>query len=344
MVQLDHEFLDLLEEYGPIARTLSMCLRPTFVAQHKDTQMIWGDWSSIEARVLPWMANSKGGNAVLDVHRAVDADPTAPDVYVIQAGHIHNVDPFEIKARIMDRDVIAIGWRSEGKVSELALGFGGGVGALMAMAAGYGLHFEEDRAQFIVNTWRANNKWAKAFWDELTEAFFGAFHNPNVIHTAGLMAYVYDPDYHGGTIFCSLPDGRFLTYPNLKFRMIKRTNRDGEEYEQKTMTYRKGYKWGAVWHGILAENPTQGIAASILRAKMRVIDRDMEAAYTRDEEPLFSQRGHTHDEIIGESHVDDVPEARTYLKAVMEKPLDWTDGLPLVAEITDHPFYTKAID
>lgn len=345
MTQLDHEYLDQLETFGPIARTLSMCLRPTFVAEHDDTTLIWGDWSAIEARKLPWLANSKGSNAVLDVFRTVDADPNAPDIYMIEAGNIHGVDPNVINERIHGNDKEAKGWRQEGKVAVLALGFGGSVGALMSMATGYGLHFEEDTAQRIVDIWRANNKWASDFWDELKEAFFEAYHNPGVIFEAGRVAYIYDPDYHGGKIFCAMPCGRLLTYPNLRYREVEREDRKtGDKYTTRVLTYRKGYTWGSIWHGILAENITQGSAASILRAKLRRLHADIRRDIDQGFEPLLNVRGHTHDEIIGESHVDDVAEARAYLKAVMDEPLPWTDGLPLVSEITDHWAYTKAMD
>ena len=185
----------------------------------------------------------------------------------------------------------------------------------------------------------------EAVLDELKEAFFNAYENPGVIYPAGRCAYVYDPDYHGGTIFCALPCGRLLSYPNLKYREVERTDRKtGDTYKQKVLTYRKGYKWGSIWHGILAENPTQASAASVLRAKLRRIDRDCERDFAEGYEPLLTVRGHTHDEIIGECHVDDVAEARAYLKEVMDEPLPWSDGLPLVSEITDHWHYTKALD
>lgn len=345
MTQLDHDYLDRLEEYGPIARTLSMCLRPTFVAEHPDTALVWGDWSAIEARKLPWLANNRGSNEVLDVFRRVDADADAADIYMIEAGNIHEMDAQEINARIQDGDKEAKGWRQEGKVAVLALGFGGGVGALMAMATGYGLHFEEDVAQRIVDVWRENNKWASRFWGELKEAFFSAYENPGTIYTAGRVAYIFDPSYHGGTIFCALPCGRLLSYPNLKYREVEREDRKtGDKYKTKVMTYRKGYKWGTIWHGILAENPTQASAASVLRAKLRVLENDAQRDLDEGYDPLLLVRGHTHDEIIGEAHVDDEAEARAYLKKTMDEALDWTDGLPLVSEITAHWTYTKALD
>lgn len=375
-MKLNHDFLDRLEEYGPIARTLSMCLRPTFVAQHDDTVLVWGDWSAIEARKLPWLANNRGSNAVLDVFRRVDKDPDAPDVYMIEAGNIHGVDAVEINARIHEGDKESKEWRQEGKVAVLSLGFGGSVGALMAMAVGYGLHYDEASAQKVVDIWRENNPWAKRFWDELKEAFFAAYENPGNAYSAGRVTYIYDPDYHGGTIFCVLPCGRLLSYPNLRYREVERTDRvTGDTYTVKTLTYRKGYKWGAIWHGILAENPTQASAASVLRAKLKQLDHATQAYWSEGsaadvraweeatgsrltvdadeyvrryamQPPVFpfDTRFHTHDEIGIECEEVDVSAAKAYLKTVMDKPLAWSDGLPLVSEITSHWWYTKSLD
>lgn len=390
MPQLDDAFLDQLEEYGRIARTLSMCLRPTFCAEHEDTTLVWGDWSSIEARILPWLADNSGGREVLEVFKRVDANPEAADIYMIEASNIHGVDAQEINGRILDGKkkqyanntaiqtaaAEAKGWRQEGKVASLALGFGGSVGALMAMATGYGLHFEEDRAQRIVDIWRDNNRWAKSFWDALKEAFFGAYQNPGLIYTAGRVAYIYDPDYHGGTVFCALPDARLLSYPNLKYREVERTDRKtGDVYTQKVLTYRKGYKWGSIWHGILAENPTQAVAASVLRAKLRQLDHAGQAFWAEEgksgvqhweqmnnsrltvdraryemlygieiPECQLDSRFHTHDEIGVECYADEADYVTRYLKRVMDAPLPWSDGLPLVSEMTASVWYTKSLD
>jgi len=277
---------------------------------------------------------------VLDIFRQVDDDPMAADIYMIEGGNIHNVDPAEVLARIRDGDPVAKGWRQEGKVATLALGFGGSVGALMAMAAGYGLFFTEERAQEIVDAWRDNNKWAVRFWSDLNEAFNNAYETPGVPYNAGRLVYIHDKDYLGGTTFCVMPCGRMLSYTNLKWKEVERTNRKGETYTQTVMSYRKGYKWGAMWHGILAENPTQGSAASVLRAKLRHIEQDVRDGKARS----FRVRAHTHDEIIGHCHNDDEAWAKDYLKSVMERPLEWTDGLPLVADINSHWAYTKAVE
>ncbi len=340
-MKLDDNLLDTLEEYGPIARTLSMCLRPTFCAERDDATLVWGDWASIEARVLPWLANSDGGQEVLNVFENVDADPDAADIYMIEAANIHGTTPEEVQARIRDKDPEAKGWRQEGKVAVLSLGFGGGVGALMAMATGYGLHFEEEKAKHIVGTWRENNRWAVRFWEELNEAFFSAYASPDTVFEAGRLSYVYNRDYHGGSIFCALPCGRLLTYPHLKYRTVTKTNKQtGEEYTTEAMTYRKGYSWGTLWHGILSENPTQAVAASVLRAKLRRLDAKTHAGGE------IAVRGHTHDEIILEcaDSKETVAWACQTLNEVMNEPLDWTEGLPLASEVQTNWFYTKAID
>ena len=349
MAKLDDACMDRLEKYGPIARTLSMCIRPTFIAEKREDVMIWGDWSAIEARKLPWLADTPGSRSVLENFRKADADPEVPDVYVAEAGNIHDIDAEEIHYAIrhshkQESVKRAKGMRQEGKVATLALGFGGSVNALTAMAAGYGLHFSPERAQHIVDRWRQRNAWAVDFWRGLDSTFKMAIDSPGTPYEIGRLAFMYDANYHGGTMFCSLPCGRMLTYANLKWKEYERENAKGEKYKQKVLTYRKGYKTGALWHGILAENPTQGSAASLLQAKLATLEADRDFAIEEGRVPAFTTRGHTHDEIIGECREVDIENVKAYLKEVMEEPLDWTDGLPLVAEITTNWYYTKALD
>ena len=82
--------------------------------------------------------------AVLDIFRTNDQDPALPDIYRIEAGHIYEKDPADV-----DKDE-----RQVGKVAVLALGFGGGVGALSAMATGYGLSLDPALQKHIVTSWR----------------------------------------------------------------------------------------------------------------------------------------------------------------------------------------------
>ena len=323
--------IEQLQQYGPIPKTLSRVIRPVFIAP-PDHTTVWSDWSAIEARVLPYLAG-ESGEGVLDIFRTNDADPSLPDVYKIEASGIYNTDANEVTKP----------QRQVGKVAILALGFGGGVGALSAMATGYGIHLEEAFKHEIVGTWRANNPWAKGFWDALNKAFYSAWDNAGTAYEAGRLVYLYDPSYLGGTMYCVMPDGTILSYSFLRREKRVEVDEDtGVETSKWVTTYSKGYEKGSIWHGILAENPTQGFAASILRNSLDELDRIHE-----DKALLWSGRqpvvGHTHDEIITQVHEKDVEEGTTILKAVMEKTPDFAVGLPLVAEVTENWFYSKNV-
>jgi hypothetical protein len=93
----------------PVARKLALLVRPAIIATPKKL-LIWADYSAIEARITPWLANSLDAERVLDIFRANDRDPSRPDIYTIAAADILHKDPQKItKAE-----------RSIGKVSVLA--------------------------------------------------------------------------------------------------------------------------------------------------------------------------------------------------------------------------------
>lgn len=339
--QLDDAFLDELAEYGPIGKTLGMVIRPAFVAPEGKT-FVWGDWSAIEARVLPWLAASPGAEQVLDIFRTNDLDPSLPDIYKITAGELLHKPPTEVTKQ--ER-------QSHGKVPVLSLGFGGGVGALQAMAVNYGVYFDEDASKSLVTSWRDRNPWAREFWGQfrtdntcevthatgLWGAALMAIRNPGTIHEAGRVAYAFDPDYMNGTLFCALPCGRLLTYPDCRYRTRKvKDKTTGEETEVSALWYRKGFGWSALWYGKLAENVTQATAGSIMRETLVSLDQTY-----GDWMPVV---GHTHDEIVCE--VDDRPalvrQARELLASRMLtwRP-EWRKTLPLAVEVTSNWYYTK---
>lgn len=342
--QLDDAFLDELAAYGPIGKTLGMVIRPAFVAP-KGKTFVWGDWSAIEARVLPWLAASPGAEKVLDIFRTNDADPSLPDIYKITAGELLHKDP---------KDVTKDERQSHGKVPVLSLGFGGGVGALQKMAINYGVYFDEDASKALVTSWRDRNPWAREFWGQfrtdpsgevthasgLWGAALMALRNPNTIHEAGRVAYAYDPDYLGGSLFCALPCGRLLTYPDCRVRTRKVKDKDtGEEKEVTALWYRKGYGWSALWYGKLAENITQATAGSIMRETLVLLDSKPSWV---DLMPIV---GHTHDEIVAETYDDEgsIAHARKILGDAMLARPTWRETLPLAVEVEDNWWYTKAV-
>src|SRR5262249_42274213 len=137
----------------PVARKLALLVRPALVAL-SGKLFVWSDWSAVEARITPWLAASPGAEKVLDIFRANDRDPSRPDIYTVAAADVLHRDP----------DAVTKPERGIGKVSTLALGFGGSVGALQRMALNYRIHLDDAETRRIVEAWRAANSWAPEFW------------------------------------------------------------------------------------------------------------------------------------------------------------------------------------
>ena len=311
---------------GPVGRTLSRLIRPVFCAPPGQT-MIWADYSAIEARVLPWLGEAFGAKPVLDIFRANDADPSLPDIYKRQAGSILNKDP---------KDVTKAERQSHGKVPVLSLGFGGGKGALFAMARNYGASFTEAEAGEIVTRWRETNPWARRYWDDTWEAALWCMHNPGEARTVGSrLTYVYLPEYMSGTLVCMLPDGRPLLYPSIRWESRERRDKlTGRTEIKEQLTYRRGYGRTALWYGTLVENAVQAVAGSILRHAIYVLDVSCPQLVV----------GHTHDEVIGLLPTQDAAAGREAMENAMLNLPSWADGLPLACEASESLYYTKTID
>lgn len=343
---------------APSMKKLSLLLRPAFIAAPGKT-LVWGDFSNIEARVLPWLAASRGADDKLDIFRKVDADPNEPDVYVRTAAELLGHDPDELWSWLRDkkhpRNKEAKDARqSHGKVPELSLGFGGGVGALMKMAVNYGVYLDEAVADRMVKSWREANGWAKSFWGAhgrngsygLWGAVNSAMEQPNTIMSAGRIAFVYDPSYLSGSLFCALPCGRLLTYPAIKWGWHEVTNKEtGEKEDRYDLTYMKGYGRKPLWYGVFAENVTQATAASVLRRTLKRLHyengRHEPERWLEDICPVVM---HTHDEVVTEPDANEWQRAARELHAVMEQNDEWDEGLPLAAELSQNWYYTKSVE
>src|SRR5262249_9544991 len=214
----------------PAARKLALIVRPAFIAR-SGKLFVWSDWNAIEARLTPWLAASKGAEAVLDVFRANDRDPTRPDIYTVTAADILHQEP----------SAITKPERQTGKVATLALQFLGSVGALKAMALSYRIHLDDAEARRIVDAWRDANPWAMEFGGAhcngesfgLWGAAMSAWEIPGRITTAGRVAFIYRDDYLGGALFMALPSGRLLTYPRPRWRDVDILDKDGNPTGEK---------------------------------------------------------------------------------------------------------------
>lgn len=316
-----------LREIGPIPSVLSKLIRPTFIAPQGKV-LVWGDWSAIEARVNPWLADTRDADAaVLAPFRACDADPDVPDIYILNAAVIFNVHADVLWERYKNGDPEAKGMRQAGKIAVLALGFLGSVGALRTMARGYGMRLSNEEAQVIVDGWRDRNRWARRFGDKAEAAAFSAMSHPGSVYPAGRLKYQYAPDLMGGTLACFLPDGRPILYPKAK---ISRVEKFGKM--QDVITYLHGMGRRSLWNGLQIQGGTQATAASILRGTLT----RLEVEETEAEIVL-----HTHDEVGGEIDEASSGAFAERLHSTMVRGWEWTEGLPLAAEVSTSWFYTK---
>jgi len=312
---------DMAATGDPVSRQLSLLIRPAFVPAG-DNVFVWSDWSQIEARVLPWLAgDDPGALARLDVFRAVDNDPTVPDLYTRTAAVLSHLPVEQVTKPV----------RQRGKVAELALGFGGGVGALQGMAAGYGLHLEDAEARQTVEDWRAANPWCVEFWEELEDAVETAMRLPGLPQRAGRIVYTFAREYLGGSLFCQLPSGRFLTYRNLHYERVEEKDDDGQTLRTvRQLRFSRGHGRVKLWRGMLCENVVQAVAADVLRGTLR---RLVDVGHC--------VRLHTHDEVLLETPAHHAAETERLLRVTMQRGFDWSEGLPLMSEETLGYYYSK---
>jgi len=310
----------------PVARKLALLVRPALIAS-PGKLFVWSDWSAIEARITPWLAASLDAERVLDIFRANDRDSTRPDIYTIAAADVMHKDP----------NAVTKTERSIGKVSTLALGFGGSVGALQDMALSYRIHLDDAEARRIVDAWRDANPWAREFWDALWDAAMRAWELPGTITTAGRAAFVFHADYLGGSLFMSLPSGRLLTYPRPRWRDVDVLDKNGKPTgERRTeCSFRRGRGRVKLWHGTICENLVQGTAADLLRNAVTRIETNPTLAWM----PI---RMTTHDEIVCEVDEARAEEAKALLRREMLTLPEWAAGLPLQSEESVCAYYTKS--
>jgi len=310
----------------PAARKLALIVRPA-IAAGPEKLFLWSDWNAIEARITPWLAASEGGEAVLDIYRAGDRDPSLPDNYTIAAADVFHKD-----VRTITRSE-----RQIGKAVILACQYSGAVGALMSMALSYRIHLDPAEARHIVDAWRAANPWAREFWGALWDAAIGAWEIPGRITMAGRLAFVFRDDYLGGTLFMALPSGRLLTYPRPRWRDVDVLDRNGNPTGEKRteLSFRRAHGRTKLWVGTLAENATSATAADILRATATRIETNPALAFM----PI---RMTTHDEILCEVDAARADEAKAILRREMLALPKWAEGLPLQSEESVCRRYTKS--
>lgn len=296
VIERDYEKMDFL--YGSVPDTLSQLIRTAFVAR-KGYTFIVSDFSSIEARVLAYMAREKW---------RIDSFAANKDIYAQSA------------QRMFSKPVVKGGinsdLRQKGKIAELALGYGGGEGALMAMGAlDMGLTREE--LPKLVTKWRQTNPHIASYWWQIDRAVREAIEQLRITRVGALTFYMKK-----GTLFIALPSGRRLAYPGAALA--------GSTYGKTAITY-MGLDTKRKWNRIESYGPK--FVENIIQA----ISRDI-LAYAMHNLRDYFICGHVHDEVIVECREGTPVEEIT---GIMERTPDWMPGLLLRADGYETRWYRK---
>lgn len=292
----NYDALELL--YDDIPDTLSQLIRTAFVPQD-GRKFIVADFSAIEARVLAWLAGEKWRMQVF-------AD--GKDIYCSSASQMFGVP--------VEKNGINGHLRQKGKIAELALGYGGSVGALKSMGA-LEMGLTEEELQPLVNAWRNANPMITALWWDIDRAVKTTVREYIPTEVAGLKF-----TYESGFLFMRLPSGRRLAY--VKPRMgINQFGSESVTYEGVGATK----KWERLesYGPKFCENAIQAIARDILMYAMQTLRN-------------CSIVAHVHDELIIEA------DRRMSLSAVCEqmgRTPPWAKGLLLRADGYECDFYKK---
>lgn len=288
--------LELL--YDDIPDTLSQLIRTAFVPR-AEMKFVVADFSAIEARVLSYLAKESWRSKVFKNNG---------DIYCASASAMLGVP--------VEKHGVNGHLRQKGKIAELALGYGGSVGALKAMGA-LDMGLEEEELQPLVDSWRSANPNIVRFWWDVDRCVKDTVKNRVTTETHGIRFF-----YQSGMLFIQLPSGRRLSY--VKPHMGE--NRFGGE----AVTY-EGVGGTKKWERIesygpkFVENIVQAISRDILAYAMRTLSHCFIC-------------GHVHDELIIECSMG-VP-----IDAVCEqmgRTPPWISGLLLRADGYECSFYKK---
>lgn len=293
------EDLDLLYDSTP--EVLSELIRTAFVPK-PGCRFIVADFSAIEARVLAWFAGEQW---------RLDTFTEGGDIYCASASKMFGVP---VVKHGMNGHL-----RQKGKIAELALGYGGAVGALTSMGA-LDMGLQEEELQPLVSQWRNSNPHIKKFWWDVDAAAVKAVKERTEV-AMGKLCFTY----RSGILFVTLPSGRKLSY--IKPRMTQ--NRFGRE----SLSYEgvgESKKWMRIetYGPKLVENIVQATARDLLaQAMLRLRNKGFDIVM------------HIHDEAVLEvpDGVSDVDE----ICRIMSEAPDWAAGLPLRADGYACAFYKK---
>lgn len=300
----DYSIIELI--FDNIADLLSQLIRTSFIAPKNETLAV-ADFSAIEARVLAWLAKEDW---------RIDVFATHGKIYEASAAMMFGI-PIEAVTKGSDE-------RQKGKVAELALGYGGAVGAMKNMG-GESMGLSESDMKTIVTKWRKANPKIVKFWSDVEAcAIQAVLTKTKVFSKFGNLSF----EYNDSNLLLNLPSGRSLFYREAKVKPNRWGNRSlfymGMDQTTKQWTQIDTYG------GKLTENIVQAVARDLLLESMLNIDK-----------AGFEIVMHVHDEVVCEIQKNNSSETLNKLCEVMSQEIEWAKGLPLGADGYTTDFYKK---
>ena len=292
----NYEALSML--YEDIPDTLSQLIRTAFVPQN-GRKFIVADFSAIEARVIAWFAGERWRLKVFE---------DGGDIYCASASQMFHVP--------VEKHGVNGHLRQKGKIAELALGYGGSVGALKSMGA-LEMGLAEEELQPLVDAWRSSNPMITQFWWDVDRAVKDCIKQRVPTETHGLHF-----DYRSAMLFIALPSGRRMAYVKPR---IGENQFGGESVTYMGVSGTKKWERLESYGPKFVENIVQGTARDILCYAMRTLRNCAIVA-------------HVHDEVIIEA------DRRMSVEAVCEqmgRTPPWAKGLKLRADGYECEFYQK---
>jgi DNA polymerase len=285
--------VEYLSSLGDSTELLSSCLRSMLTAS-PGRKLIGADYSSIEARVLLWMAGDERG---LNIFRRGD------DIYIDMAASIYNVLPNQVtKAQ-----------RKLGKVAILGLGYGMGAKKFVATCKSWGIDIDLDMAQRVVDAYRDKYRRVQQLWRDVNQAALNAIKRPQWDQEVGRCRISRDcPEY----IYITLPSGREIIYnrPGISIEPAPWDPLQTVERIQYESPRGPTHTYGAK----KVENMASAIARDILAHAMLAIDDEgHDIVLSIHDEGVF--------DVIPSMSVDEI------CKMMCQLP-DWAAGLPVAAE------------
>ena len=297
----EDRFDDLELLFDSVPNLLSELIRTAFIPK-VCCSFIVADFSAIEARVIAWLAGETWRMNVFSSHGKI---------YEASASQMFKVPIEEVTKGSQ--------LRQKGKISELALGYGGSVGALKSMGA-LEMGLQEEELQPLVNTWRNANPNITRLWWEIDRAAIQVVKEKGMQQVGKIKIQC-----KSGILFITLPSGRNLCYIKPRLEENK-FGREGITYEGVA----ENKRWGRIetYGPKLVENIVQGIARDLLADALINVDR---AGY--------DIVMHVHDEIVVEAVGSE--ENLNEVCRLMAVAPSWAKGLPLRADGFICDFYKK---